>query len=359
MLDITYENLIAVLNFIAKYSLWLAFIVLIVHFLQRNYINAPKFAALSLVPLVVAFTIIPVNYAWYGCDYVVYAMGFERSTSFSNAGSERLFSLYSFLIRSVTESPAVFFCISSLLYISFYAWACRRFSGGNATLSQLALCFGGPFFTGYMCNTMRAGLALSLVLVAYTYVQENKKIAAIIGLAAVGVHSSALLPVAAVVVAYYYNRPKTYIYIWVLCILVSLAAGSYFSTLFAGLTDNQRLNGYLVASAEDARRYKVGFRWDFLAYSFIPVVAGWYYLIKKEFQDNFYSILYSAYLICNSFWVLVIRVPFSDRFAYLSWFLIPFILGYPLLYRNINLSNPYGYYCASLILMLVVKIYIG
>ena len=38
----------------------------------------------------------------------------------------------------------------------------------------------------------------------------------------------------------------------------------------------------------------------------------------------------SLYILVNAFWLLVIRIPYTDRFAYLSWFLIPFILIYPL-----------------------------
>ena len=44
-----------------------------------------------------------------------------------------------------------------------------------------------------------------------------------------------------------------------------------------------------------------------------------------------YSYLLNSYILCNSFWVMMIRASYSNRFAYLSWFLYPVVLAYPLL----------------------------
>ena len=34
--------------------------------------------------------------------------------------------------------------------------------------------------------------------------------------------------------------------------------------------------------------------------------------------------------LCNAFWIMVIRSAFSNRFAYLSWFIYPIVIAYPL-----------------------------
>ena len=41
-----------------------------------------------------------------------------------------------------------------------------------------------------------------------------------------------------------------------------------------------------------------------------------------------FNVLANTYLLCNSFWVMMIRANFSNRFAYLSWFLYPIVLAY-------------------------------
>ncbi|MBA4135207.1 MAG: hypothetical protein C0525_10825, partial [Flavobacterium sp.] len=77
----------------------------------------------------------------------------------------------------------------------------------------------------------------------------------------------------------------------------------------------------------------VGFRWDFLLYSISGVFTGLYFIFKKEFEDEFYKRLINLYLMTNAFWILVIRANFSNRFAYLSWFLLGVVIIYPFLKR--------------------------
>ena len=36
--------------------------------------------------------------------------------------------------------------------------------------------------------------------------------------------------------------------------------------------------------------------------------------------------------MANTVWVVINQVPYSNRFAYLSWFLMPLIIVYPFVY---------------------------
>ena len=73
------------------------------------------------------------------------------------------------------------------------------------------------------------------------------------------------------------------------------------------------------------------FRWDFLLYSFMPILLGWYAIFKRKVYDKTYLMLLGTYIYANAFWVLAIRAIFSNRIANLSWFLYPIVLAYPLL----------------------------
>ena len=46
-------------------------------------------------------------------------------------------------------------------------------------------------------------------------------------------------------------------------------------------------------------------------------------------SDPFYARLVNTYLLANAVWVLAIHASFSNRFAYLSWFMMPWVLLYP------------------------------
>jgi glucan phosphoethanolaminetransferase (alkaline phosphatase superfamily) len=210
-----------------------------------------------------------------------------------------------------------------------------------------------------MNNTLRAGLALSLVLLAISFVNESRWRAAFIALCAINIHFSTAVPLIALLIAYRYPRPRWFLCVWVLAIFVSLAAGSSFATFFGSMIEDSRVDRYLLIDADEAAAvYRVGFRWDFVAYSLIPMIVGWFYINKLHCADVLYRIILCTYLIANAFWILVIRVPFSDRFAYLSWFLIPILLGYPLLQQRVAMPRQRVYYSTLLALSILLKLYI-
>jgi hypothetical protein len=108
--------------------------------------------------------------------------------------------------------------------------------------------------------------------------------------------------------------------------------GGFWEAFFASFDlGDERLYDYLTTQADANVFSYTGFRWDFLVYSAIPIALGAYFIYIKRYKNEFYIHLFNTYLIANSFWILVIRANFSNRFASLSWFIIPFILLPPLL----------------------------
>jgi hypothetical protein len=71
------------------------------------------------------------------------------------------------------------------------------------------------------------------------------------------------------------------------------------------------------------------FRWDFILYSALGVGVGYFFIFKRSFQDEYYHWVYNTYLTTNAFWILVIRAAYSNRFAQISWFILPVVLIYP------------------------------
>lgn len=355
----TIATLKSLMIFMNNYTLVAALVILFLHLCSKKYLHSVAVSFIILIPVIVAFFMFPINYSWYGMDYTVYAMSFDQATTISLEGHDALLGVLMYAVKQITSDVHIFFAITSSLYVGIYVWACKRFTNGGATLSLFALCFCVPFFLGYMDNTLRAGLAIALTLLAYSYIEESRLKAAIIAILAVNFHYSTLLPIVTLAISYYYTKPKLFLWIWGACVLASLAAGSFFQTYFSGMVDDSRMSGYLMQTEDDyVGIYKVGFRWDFVVYSLIPLVAGWYYVVKKQFNDHLYKTIYSAYILSNAFWLLVIRAPFSDRFAYLSWFMMPIILAYPVLKRDTPIVNHHKLYCASLAVTILFKIYI-
>ena len=116
-----------------------------------------------------------------------------------------------------------------------------------------------------------------------------------------------------------------------LSIIISLFWGGRVESLFASIGFDDRLSDYIHPDVEEDLFTVTGFRWDFLLYSAMPVLLGYYVVIKKKVFNSTYLLLLGTYIYANAFWIMVIRAEFSNRFAYLSWFLYPIVLAYPLM----------------------------
>lgn len=233
---------------------------------------------------------------------------------------------------------SVFFTIVSFGYFGFNLWACRLLTPDNILVSFLFILGGLSFFT-YGTNGIRNGLALSMVLVSMPLLTRSKSnlfiIALVILFVAYNIHHSIIVPVASLFASIYVVKNFKWAYtFWIFSILVSLVAGGTVTSFFASLGFDERTS-YLTTTSAEGTFSHTGFRWDFLIYSMMPIVLGYYVVIKKRIQDRKYLILLNTYTMANAFWVMVIRANYSNRFAYLSWFMYPIVLAYPLLKLDI------------------------
>lgn len=226
-----------------------------------------------------------------------------------------------------------FFLICEALYVVPMVFACRRLMKNNYDLAIL-FCLAAFSFFSYATNGIRSGIATSLVLLALSFIQGNnieKIICFVLSFIAVNVHMSTALPVLCMLVCAFIKPGKVVFYFWLLSIVLSLIAGGAIANFFSSLGFDDRLDQYINAETVEGRFSRTGFRWDFLLYSSMPILLGYYLLFKKKVTDSVYNLLLGTYILSNAFWVMVIRAAFSNRFAYLSWFLYPIVIAYPLL----------------------------
>lgn len=167
-----------------------------------------------------------------------------------------------------------------------------------------------------------------------TYI-NHLPIAIILCAIAIGFHNSCLLMVGAAVLAWFIKSSYLYLLAWIGCVGVSYAIGGRIQNYLATIGifgDDDRFSGYLTGSnmVGEIVQMSMVFRWDFLIYSVMGVFVGYYFIFRRNFRDEYYHWLYNTFLITNAFWVLVIRAAYSNRFAQISWFIMPVILIYPL-----------------------------
>ncbi|MDE7025243.1 MAG: EpsG family protein [Paramuribaculum sp.] len=229
-----------------------------------------------------------------------------------------------------------YFTIIAIGYFGFTLIACRILTKNNVIISLLFI-FGAFSFFSYGTNGIRNGLACSIALSAIALCAYSRKdliFAIVLAFIAINIHRSTVLPIASLFASIYIVKQFKWAYtFWILSIFISLVAGGTVTAAFVSLGFDDRTS-YLT-TMDDGMFSHTGFRWDFLIYSMMPIVLGYYVVIKRGIQDRTYIILLNTYTLANAFWVMVIRANYSNRFAYLSWFMYPIVLAYPLLQLNI------------------------
>ena len=251
------------------------------------------------------------------------------------------------------------FVIIEIGYLGFVFLALKILLGENSWMAMLFFLSAFSTFT-FGTNGIRNGCGCSMAILAFAIAANQNAvrlaIAAGVLLLAFGIHRSISLPIAAFVAAsFLIKSPKVAIYFWIASIGLSLVAGGALTNFFSGLGFDDRMSSYANSMDKDASQFsQTGFRWDFLLYSAMPIWLTWYVTKKAETERALYgdtieeaetnitgagrvadahsmrvfNILAITYIIANSFWVMVIRAAFSNRFAYLSWFLYPIVLAY-------------------------------
>lgn len=267
--------------------------------------------------------------------YSVIYSSFSPNTQFDTetSGDYGFFVLQyicSFLQLSVNQ----FFVVCAMLYVIPLFIVAKKISIEYSSIILLTIISSMSFFS-YGVNGIRNGIATSFLLLAFVH---YKKIFSylILSIIAISFHKSVLLPFIAFFIARYYHNYRFYLLLWCLSIPFHFIIKDYISTLIMAIDFvSNRADGYL--NDMGTTGYNVKFRIDFLLYSFCPILIGGYFILRKNFNDIFYKIIYSAYLVANAIWILIIDVPYSNRFAYLSWFMMPVLLIYPFLFcEHIN-----------------------
>ena len=242
-----------------------------------------------------------------------------------------VFHIFTKLCSQIMTAHFYFLTCVALYVIPLYV-VCKKWFNDYWFFGFLFLVSAFSFWA-YGTNGIRNGIAGSLFLLGIS--REKRISQAIWILLAIGFHKTMLLPAGAFIIANFYNKPKWVLFFWVLCIPISLVAGGFFESLFGSLGFDDERMAYFTNEVREGRFASTGFRWDFLLYSSTAVFAGWFFIVKRNFNDKVYFWLFNTYVISNGFWILVIRANFSNRFAYLSWFMIGVVIIYPLLKQYI------------------------
>ena len=195
-----------------------------------------------------------------------------------------------FLLFSSKAIPIeLFYLFISFIYFGGI-WLCCKIVFPKDTFPSFIVYLAGFSTYSYSINGIKAGAAASLFLIAIA-LREKKKylLTGVFLFFSLGFHHAMLMPIVAFVLCSFFKNPKFYLGFWIVCFFISVLHITYFQNLFLSIGSDidDKVIDYLGEdlSTYNFSRLKSGFRLDFIIYSFIPVLIGWFAIFKLS-QNN-------------------------------------------------------------------------
>ncbi len=198
----------------------------------------------------------------------------------------------------------MFFIFIAVIYFIGTYIACRKFFHNNTLAAYLVFLIAFSTFS-YAVNGIKAGAASAIFFYVLLLIKkDHPKISILLAVLSWTFHHSMFVCLAAYFVICFYSRPKWYFLFWVVCLLLSLAHVSYFQNIFVNISDEKGAS-YLDSNNLAGWGGEIGFRYDFVLYSMMPILIGWYAIYKKGIISRQYNEILCFYLLVNGLWLCV------------------------------------------------------
>lgn len=250
-----------------------------------------------------------------------------------------------------------FYMVTASLYVLPVYYAFHKWFKKYAFFAVVLLVTSISFWP-FGINGMRNGLATSFFIFALTFRKNRVIMYAIIALS-ITFHTSLLLPTLALVITEFYKNTKLLLKFWLGSVFLSFLFGRTIMNKLNLLVSSSigQLDGRGDFSGVDISLFATStYRIDFVLYSALVIGIGYYFTYKTEFKNKFFSRIFNIYIISNTVWMYFIYFPYTNRIAYLSWFLIPILVVYPIIYTP-SLKNQ-SYFMAAVLTVSLIFVWI-
>ena len=305
----------------------------------HQQIQGSKLRFFSILILIIVISFIglrdPFGAFIYLGDTITYSNIYEYYKSgegYNNLKDSGFYMFMSLCSNYLTISQ--FYMLCSLLYVILPYLAFKKWFKQNAFFALLLFAVSMSFWA-YGVNGVRNGLATSILIYSFS-LNHRKLLMALLMLVAISFHNSVLLPVLAYIITFKFTNSKLLIRVWIFMVVFSFFYGNSINQFVQDINsfinfDSSERTRDLFASELDGREISRGYRLDFIIYSGVGIILGHTYIYIKGLKDMFYIRLFNTFIICNTIWLILIYAAYSNRIAYLSWFIMPVVMIYPLL----------------------------
>jgi hypothetical protein len=249
------------------------------------------------------------------------------------------FKLLNWFTSVISVNSIVFFSVIYVfciipLYLAFR----ERFDKVNtAVLMMLYLLY--PFYLNYLGSGFKQGIGFGFMLWGLVCLLDTEKPKTLKGITLLSVavlfHTSFFIVVFAYLTWYFlFKKRPLYWSLGVLAFCVLLAILGIVENVVTailpqGIIDSLGFNEYFddtftAGEHFQSLNYKTGFRLDFAIFTLAPLAVLLYF--KRKVEESTGQDVIKVYCLLASAYFLLCFIPFSDRMAAFSWFLIPYML---------------------------------
>jgi hypothetical protein len=257
--------------------------------------------------------------------------------AFQDRASDPLFTLLSWLAGQFGTSELLLFGATLVVFFGIFVLALRRLLA-PAAAAVVFVCYAAfPYFVAYAANALRQGLAMACLLMALVQYSRGRRDGWLWLLVAPLWHSGAWLAV--IVIAAHQSlilvtrreRLRWVVVLGTLGVAILLSATGVNKEVLGRLPVEIPVEipvEKLIYFTDPSQYgYRAGFRADFLLFSLVPLASAW--ALRRRAPTFSYrgpGWWLSIYLSLNILYHLFAFVPFADRFASFSWFLMPLVI---------------------------------
>lgn len=267
--------------------------------------------------------------------YYYYFTMYDSFSEFNNGQFEILYSAYTFLVKSFTDSYSVFLLISASLIIGIKAVMLRKLEPFFMVclFAYYALYLGDLF-------SVRQSLAISVSLISLYYIIKQKKIYFLISVIIASlIHNSAVVLVLAYPIFYLKINNKATVLIIVLSLFIGISGVmnpllSKFQFLIEGFggVDSERISGKLDTYTTEASASKIDSKVAFLISALrriiiLPVIL----YFRKDLQSAVYNGYVNLFTFSNVIFftlsqVSIVFVRFTSYFTVIEILIIASVI---------------------------------
>jgi hypothetical protein len=302
---------------------------------QRFAVWLAAWGALGVVTLAAVFRPLDGDTGRYISAFEVIRLD-TLPNALAQADGNHLFVLLNWLLGQLGNDP-LWLIAPITLFLSFMLWrTIRQVLPARYAWICILLYSVYPYFVFYLASGIKQGLAMAMLLQGYILLQAKKWHASIwLGLAYL-FHNGAALAFPFIGLHWLLWRTK-FGYRKAFAFGLTLLAGTTILSI-TGLNEQllsplqnyfEFSDNYLIYFNDPSEvSYQAGFRIDFTMFSLLPLLAGlWLRGKGRHLSPAISGWWLNLYLLLACIYQLFSFVPFADRFAAFSWYLIPLILA--------------------------------